>query len=750
MDSGDTETQKELKRGDCIEIIKTLIPDKEVRNFIFCGDCDDEDDTFLTSKGAIPRYYGPLINLVFAYVYSIYREWAKDNGVPKDSEKNTNFSRIIKSLSLLYGTYDVSFELMENILLDYYLDCSMAQLIDKTLKLDGINLNNNFSKYAYISRMYRCSNRVENNLTLAEQRQELIDFIMCFPFLRDLKIELKLVEGVTKSATEDSELLPFNKVKHVYFRYDNIYSKKYKGKLLDTYDHLLKIRDEYYYLERMEVHVDNENDNLNSLLLNYTQVGDYSISRHLIVEDEDDGYNNIIPTIRGIGKSDYYYYYIVPGTDTLAEGSKILKDLHAINYRYVRNLALALSDGMNETSKNAFKNTYGKQYPEFFDENDGKCDWDKILSIIIIKENVNNILKTIFEVDPDSYEDLLDNLETRFGMERINSDALKSTIKIRVNAAQQMFDKKTPLLRESRVNSNKAEIKADIIIDALAKAVNNNCYNDQNEYKFPLEMKGRMDYLQDMKDTDANFVDRVRTLRYLVRSTFMNIIAFYEGLLEMADTKREFDYESYYKMLTSKQIAGYQDAMKERFITTVDAVAKELKDPKYESIDALMQRLKVLCLSCETENGEQTPRGKKLKDLIGRSSVMEFGKVKDIPKFLSNISDNDELSNAITRIQNAFAYLAKGSTSKQKISSIYPYVGTYEYTNYGKDGFKVERFVLFNEKMIDVEVLTEFSYKIGNRYFILPNISRSSETIWIDPIIIGIEDFDLNMTIGEE
>ena len=78
-------------------------------------------------------------------------------------------------------------------------------------------------------------------------------------------------------------------------------------------------------------------------------------------------------------------------------------------------------------------------------------------------------------------------------------------------------------------------------------------------------------------------------------------------------------------------------------------------------------------------------------------------------------------------------------------------MGTYEYTNYGKDGFKVSRFTIQTYKGTkDVEILSELNYKIGNRYFIMPNLIRSNESLWIDPIIIDMGLFDISVVHEEE
>lgn len=731
-----------MDRSSCIEFIRRNIPDAEVRKLLFCGDFDDEDE-FLTDRDQILKYYSPIINLTFTYLYSRYRYW-KDQGAEETYTNSTNFQRTIKTFDSLYGTYDLSFELMENLILDYQLDSHMEQLIKRTLDVEGIELNNDFSKYAYKARKYRRTSRLSDELNIADQRDELIGFLRCFPYLRDLKIRTELVPDVTKADVEFAEPKPYDKVKHVYLEYDNDFSRSGRVEL-DTFGQIEVIEREYYYLERIEVHSDVINKNTKSLMLNYTQIGDYDLAKTIIIENEDDGFNNEIPTIRGEGVSELYYLSLIPGDITLEEGSKILKDLHAINYKYVKNLALSLSDVLSDTSKAALMRIYESTYPELFDKtNDEDSDWDKIISIIIIKENVNNVLKNIFESDYECYKTLIQNLEIRFGADRINSKGLISTIRMRCASTERNTAARAPLINANRTLANKAEITADTIIESLARAVNSNEINEAKEYNFPLDMKGRIEYLQELMNSGISLQEKITILQSIVRQTFKSIICFYEGLFAFSEVKRNFEDDSYYKILTHEEVVKYQEATESQFRQRVEEVKAELADARYSTLQSIMERVGALCHKCVSESGEQAHCGKLLKDLLGRSYVLDYEKVKDIEQYLTNIRAEEEFYNSVSMVQDIFRYLASGSNQKQNITSIYPYVGTYEYINYGKDGFKVERFtVITDKKPIDIEILSEFSYKIGNRFFILPNVSRSSENIWIDPVVININDFDL-------
>ena len=108
------------------------------------------------------------------------------------------------------------------------------------------------------------------------------------------------------------------------------------------------------------------------------------------------------------------------------------------------------------------------------------------------------------------------------------------------------------------------------------------------------------------------------------------------------------------------------------------------------------------------------------------------------------------LEELVFDIKKVFTYLRTGQSRNSNVSLgvIFPYVATCEYTDVSRDGNIVYHFSIItnngHEKML--RVLSEFSYKLNEKYYLLPNKLCSDDrlNLWIEPIIISYENFDLD------
>lgn len=749
-----------MDRKECLRFIQKNIPDEDVRRFVFCGD-EDDDDLFLNNRNDMLKYYSSMMNLAFSYVYGHYRIW-RDAGGTIDEINNTNFRRAINTFDELYRIYDLTFELIESTLLDIQLDEALGQELKKELRISGIGLNRDFSKCAYKARKYRRTSRITDDMDISEQRDELINFLRSFPFLRDLRLDLVKVDNVSKAPSKEGEVAPYNKMYNVNLIYENDFAQSSES-YLDTHGQLVSIGGEFFYLDRIDVRDESDGVNTKSLLLNYTSVGEYDRAKMVIIENQDNGRNNEILTIRGENATEMYYLDLFPGDMTLEEGSRSLKDMHSINYKYVKNLSLAVSDVISEDGKIALISTYGEIHPDIFVRT-GKAagtkgyNWDNVIGMLLIRENANNILKTIFKHDIDCYQKLLYNLEVRFGPERVNAKALISIIARKQEDSvinwEALFNRGNQPMSSVKMSGNilasKSEIAACEIISVLSKVANDSIARKEESYNFPIDMKGRIDFLDDLSKSSLGLATKITTLESIVQHTLRGIVCFYEGLFEYCEVKRSFDDESYYRCLSDDTVKEYRDETERAFKQKVQETISSLSNPDYSTITGILSRIEMLCKKCITDTGEQTHYGKLLKDVIGRSQILDFNELQVLDQCLDNIRTEGDLENAIEIVTGVFKYLSNGKVRGTNVNAKYPYIGTYEYTNYGKDGFNVARFTITTErKQMDVEVLSEFTYRIGDRYFCLPNILRSNDSLWIDPVIIKLADFDMNIMRGE-
>ena len=147
-----------MTRDECLSRINKLIPDEAVRDFIFCGDNRDEDE-FLTVRPIILKYFSNIFNLAFVFIYSRYKIWKMVDGVC-DEKTPTNFLRVFKELDKIYKGSPLTFDIIENLLVDIQLDIVTQGAICKELRLTNkILKSNNFAKYAYKAKKARKSSR---------------------------------------------------------------------------------------------------------------------------------------------------------------------------------------------------------------------------------------------------------------------------------------------------------------------------------------------------------------------------------------------------------------------------------------------------------------------------------------------------------------------------------------------------------------------------------------------------------------
>lgn len=747
---------------DCKGFFQRNIVGPRVRQMIFSS--DDNQDMFLTVRDKIPKYYSTMLNLAFCYVYSRYREWRDDgNDVPSNSKMN--FRRMIHTLDELYHTYDLTFDVIESVLTDIHLDSSMSDDIRELLKLKyDIKLNNGFSKCAYKARRYRRTSRVVEKISTSEQRDEMMDFFKSFPFLRYLRLELIDVDNAFVVDSNSGEIIPYPDFKKVYFVYHDEYLTD-EAETLDAHWQLVNICDVYYYLDHMDV-IGSPDGHDRALHLYYTSIGDYESSKLIIVENDCSGPNGEVITLCGEGFVDEMYSAITSGLISLEDNISTFKDVHLINYKYVKNLALAVSDVLNKDIKLVLLNTYRYTHKDVFSNKSAdELEWDDVIALLLIRENANNVLKLIFKENSDCIEKLLKNLAVRFGPDRINSEAMKEMIEDRqkhVEKINRFFYGSNGLNYECGVTLDKlradtSEIASRIIIDTLSKVSMTNTQKNDFRCNFPVDMRRRVLFIKDLRTASIGIDVKTQALVSIVMSTLQNLICFYEGILSYAEVKRQFNDESYYRCLSEAQVRDYQKNAEVAFEESVNRIRSDLNGPQYGTVDSLISWLEVLCSRCINAVGEQTHEGVLLKEVLGRNYVLSLEKINPL-RACDELSKTDvtglrEFENILDIVERVFGYLSQGNMhSDAHIFSIYPYVGTYEYSSYGKDGFNTARFTINAEynRVLNIQVLSEFDYTIGERYYCLPNLSMSSDSLWVDPLLIKADIFEQKVGDGDD
>ena len=168
------------------------IRDEDVKNFLF--DIDWEDKTFLTQPSQIYSYFNNVIIISFMYLYGKYLTWKKQrpNALKENTKlsRSSNFMRIITTFEKLYSSFNLSYELIENILSDIQImfNSENNSVYTKELGIEGdFATINDFSSCLDICRSGRTIRGQDNDK--AYLRKKLIDFLSMAPFLTNIDIE---------------------------------------------------------------------------------------------------------------------------------------------------------------------------------------------------------------------------------------------------------------------------------------------------------------------------------------------------------------------------------------------------------------------------------------------------------------------------------------------------------------------------------------------------------------------------------
>lgn len=747
-----------------LQEFEALVPDKGIRDYITCG--IDEDNLLSEVLNYVPIYQN-IINLAFMYAFSCYLD-LKNNTVDGKrtnlesykKKSNANSQRVIRTMQHIYSRYPLSSELMQFVLSDIYYDfiqgenaCLKPFFPDCVSAGDywcdkGIGLNDYFAfinEHAESSRVDKDPLGRPFNLETAAQHLRLL--IGFFPFLGRTALRFDEKSG------------------WYVFVIKNYMGKLYRGGIIDTYDLIKKFgtRDRYFcFLSTIERDaLRYETPRLNKFIVCPMAgvAGDGSFTK----DGESIKQPFCIPTDYETVMS----YF--SATESSGSGKKnalgtSMEQLFNINYKYMKNLALAIADIIGKKHnqqvglrlKEVFESRYTHAFENYTEESK---NWDSIIIILLIEAGPTTVLREILYVlDDVGDEELLRNVRRRFG-------GMLTGVLAKVENGDDLTEKAIELLGARYIKNAASEdldkynrelvakAKTQLILSAIAKAEENDtiefkgdCFHtdDIQQYIIMLEASRH--------DTASNKCELVnRTLG----DTLKRLICFYNGIFKYGREKIKFDNATRKKVLSPAEIKQFQTNAEQAFLSEVKRNAKKLKE--VESTVELIRIFVNLCDDCcrsEISVAQmQSAESRQLYAVLGKNYIMNklaFEKIVDINTVSSINEDNvDWWINTSIAILQFFSSGGIGHASSPRFyNAIAPMVASYNNHNDSKDGYDTATFALIfdaNEisgKGMEINMLSEFSYEISKRYYCLPNVVRSNNKWWIDPFVIKCTEFD--------
>lgn len=769
-------TNIEEQRVNAAELLKRMIPDKDTRLMLFGNDAKRDD--FLGDRTQILYYTSKLLIIAYHYIYFRYRKWMRVDNVIDEGPTDNDLVRIFKVMRKMYVLNELSYEVMESVLMDLQIDIALNGVISQELRITrDIYQSSEFARMAYLAKKARSDSRF-NDLTKIDDRiAEFMEFVKKFAFLNNLKTSLQFGDEAVFYQNGQKQLNV--KLQKVLWENNDFYTQKEFVGNVETFNCLIKVAQSFYYLsgaefiarngelvggsEVLESQLDRE---IVGIKLNYVSFEPTSKFLSVIVSDEDSILDNYVNESVFFIKKPYEEYceenFPLEVLINIADKKPIIEDFYTINYKYIRNLALAVVDIFEvEDQKNIYRTYAGdSRFKILFsaDENDSvSLQWDVIVAILMVEEGAGKLLHTIFSVNPKAFSKLVKNLELRFGRELFSSSDILAKAKKEIEREEQRIHYRNSVgagcnvfVYDRERESIRVEVQVRTIVANVTRAVNGNEVVDE-KVGFPLSVRSRIQLLESIRDDYSEGPrQKIEKARAIVNQTVSTLIIFYRGLIKYTKQKTVFENESYYRVLSDEEISAYQIDAQNVF----NAEAKKYKraiEKVQDNHVRLFEMLKELC--ADFVPGKEGY--KVLKQMLGRQQLMDCDYVTECLGECWCVdletATNSEAYAIINKVVEVFRYLQTGDRSNREmwdielsLKAIFPFVATYQYSKQTGDGYHINNFSIISAKGQDVniKVLSEFKYKLNEKYYCLPNKLRSAEPLklWIEPILIVYEE----------
>lgn len=759
----DEKTQNELQEQKRLtrqleRLLEDEIVDSNIRRYIF-GEDDLEELTeeCLYEYRQFPLYMKNALSLTFYFSYACYR-YDMDHG-DMDSEKMSkhNSKRVIKSLKDAFVRYPATQELIQFVLTDIQFDLAQGkgELKDVFGDLSNRDMSRfSFNPYFKLIATYDKSPARFQYESKAEMLRMLKELLDTLTFLHNYELQqtgpdmFRFVSKSHSSCTFDN--LPLN---HIFFQ-----DSKYFGGI--------------YHLFSMETRsrsADAGNNSQPVVMLRYFS-GSNSITFSLPAgEDEDDASH--LATQRS-----HEVYMEVTGwelalktsVERIEKNANSIDQIHTVNYKYIKNLALAISDAIsaNAGSKEALHKRFSKAYPYIFqkpggqaqqlsDHEDASLDWDTIVIMLLIEASPTAVLEHLMWRVPQTFYDIVTNLYNRTDLPFFNAkqSALDAEVQ-RIHEKKLIvgeaggFGKIATLKPTGRLQ---ARARAMLIISRLSMLQESE--QDENLI-YTGNLRSNISLLQSMRSDDES-EKRIRYACIILSETLMHLLCFYSGLYRYGELKAEYDNEACDKCLSKAAIADAQARLEKAFFAAARAKAEELSKGNYETDrprDAL-RLFRAFIDFCDPASKDN----RCLYTAVGKYEIIDRSVLNRVYANLAAVSA-DPYRHADIWVRTTLEileYFKTGSFSDTAYDSdlfntIYPFTAAFNRGKENPDGYKTVNFSLNididndnnPEHQSDINVLSEFSFVRSEVYYCLPNVIRSNYKWWIDPVLINFRKFN--------
>ena len=766
--------------------IQRLIPDENLRHIIF--NYEDTLGSFMKNDKRMIRYFYNALVVTSYVVYRAFLDWKTLFNMKSTDEKEREMEKFsnstIRLFNLLESCYDIKkfdLDFIENLVLNLQIDSNITPNgANDFLRIIGLNncfrFNDNLTKYIYKLKRSRISSRQEQNFDF----DNLCD---CF--------EMMFYLSKSTAALGEYECSDGAGLSGVIISCDRPHFSLNLGKLLCV------VNDITYYLEDFDIDdprkfTENNMSKCQSLTLNYIALSKSYLFKVHMKDSRDIGltgeYLNdeeyALYDVDIVEKFLMEYNVININTQPETQGeneSYFFKDYISFNNRYIKYLALTISDFISFETKQRILQNYMNRYNEVFKklhvrslyDNSGVqyYRWDEVIIFLLLEEGVFEFLT--FLLRHENYGSFILAFRRRFGNQKID-EIKKSNI---------LVDKPTLNLQYRNKESEiKNHAKAIILLATKLLTIDDVNYSG---FYFSPSIGDIISDLQKKHESEklSPFEHISYSVNLLIRVVLF-VDAFYTGLLHYASEWK------YWELSFSEDGSkSYEDYRAKRETVLRDVFSKEVNKKKSQNLYfAEFNHIRDSSLFLEkaadtvrkvfdqfiNTNSQATERensiNEALYEALGKRELFSetaMSQHRDsICSLLEVFAKNSTLGRThceklYKEILRFFKYLQNGSSNENAMleNAIYPLVGAYSNGVISRDGYRYSFMTVSksnDERPIKIKMITDEVFDFGHMYYCVPNIKRVAnitdsktkltERIWINPTIIPHQYYSSNIS----
>lgn len=735
--NGRAEEKKPVSYAEIAAIMNEELTDDNLKELLF--EMTTIRPSGITGIGVIYKM------LMFSFIFALSKYRAdKRNG--RDVESTPNARRAMETMDCLYNGEDMSLDIIIYVLTEMQLDVASA---DKRAYFDGI-----FSRDDDAIQIPVFRSVIKTWLSSADYAESnervlagyLFGLYKAIPALKDIELRIK-----DRSIVDDQEIT-------VYDFYYKPTKELIPGALL-----FKDIDGEFYYLESFEF--------------------SHGSKTKLVYSTLNSKHQHVVEVERSAAFQEAAMEKVIKGPRSV-----FAKALYALDFKYIKNLALAVSDVITTETKRKINAHFSVKYNDVFElgyKQFNEINWDNVMTILMFEEGPSNMLEFILDSDGFCFEKILRNLAIRYN----DKDFAKRARRFYTEEQAKEMD---ALRNHIEVNSSYVKNIIEINKILMAKAIVNELASLEKRQKvsnacFVESLPMRIKNLNETMNSEESIFGKVLAVNRTLEKTFRYVLPFYVGLIAFVKRKNELISEMQCRNLTDEEMDGERKNVYARCEEAfMQAAAEKAAELSKKSLGGLIEDFRAFGMSFRKKKGgghvdEITENGRIVKEAVGRSyfcsvdtfnSILKIdttGMMSDYAKkeynlvsYINDVKHSKKggavanvvlFSNFLLQAKKLLYFLTYNEDYMremllgQQISfdPVYPYVVQYEERSERRDCCDINSFSVYltedNGKR-EIKILSDREYVINEKYYCIPNVTTSNSRWWIEPFLINCREYD--------